>query len=150
LDAFVAQIEDEQLRRLYLYWDEKRAGRKFPARRDIDPLELGFVLGWVLLLDVEYNPLRFRFRIYGSALAARVDYDMTGKYADEHPNETVRQHIEAAWRDVVTRATPVHAWMEDGRGPAQHQFETLRLPLSSDGAVIDMLLVGVRPRKIKA
>jgi len=35
--------------------------RRFPARADIDPLDFGYVLGHVMLLDVLRDPLRFRY-----------------------------------------------------------------------------------------
>ena len=56
MNAF--SITDESLRRLYLYLDEKRGARAFPARRDIDPLDFPYLLGWILLLDVSHAPLR--------------------------------------------------------------------------------------------
>ena len=145
MNDILSAITDDSLRRLYLYWDGKRAGRRFPARRDIDPLDISYVLGWVLLVDVLYDPLRFAFRVYGSELAARVDHDLTGKSADEHPSPPVREHIKAAWREVITQGKPIHGSYSELRGTEEVRLETLRLPLSSDGTTIDMLLVGIRP-----
>ena len=145
MDDILSEIKDDSLRRLYLYWDRKRAGRRFPARRDIDPLDLAFVLGWVLLVDVAYDPMCFTFRVYGSELAARVDHDLTVKTADDHPMPPVREHIKAAWREVVTQAKPIHGSYTEMRGSEPIELETLRLPLSTDGTTIDMLLVGIRP-----
>src|SRR5215467_5972175 len=59
-------IQSEMLRRLHDYWDAKRGDRLFPARRDLDPLEFGFALGHVVLVEVTRPPLRFRFRLVGT------------------------------------------------------------------------------------
>ena len=100
VDQILSAIADDGLRRLYLYWDEKRAGRHFPARRDIDPLDIAFIpSGWVLLIDVTYNPLRFRFRAARrSEMGARLGRDLTGVYVDEHPRPELGRHMIKAWR----------------------------------------------------
>ncbi len=146
MDEFLAAIEDDGLRRLYLYWDEKRAGRRFPARRDIDATQLSYILGWINLIDVLHNPLRFRFRLHGSMIVETVGCDMTGKFLDEYPVSDYRPFLEMVWGETVTRASPTHAFYDriiDGR---PRRFESLRLPLSSDGTTIDMLLVAARDR----
>src|SRR3546814_5878253 len=51
------QLDKPALQQLYAYWDDKRAGRPYPTREDIDPLELKFILGCLLLLDVERKRL---------------------------------------------------------------------------------------------
>src|SRR5579885_2176177 len=60
-EDFASALEDQRLVRLYRYWDAKRQGRPYPARRDIDPLDFPYVLGQMMLIDVAYDPLRFRF-----------------------------------------------------------------------------------------
>jgi hypothetical protein len=54
---------DPRLKGLLRYWEVKRAGRRFPARADIDPLELKSVLGNIVMVDVvpqENGEVRFR------------------------------------------------------------------------------------------
>src|SRR5262252_1200717 len=79
------QIETPCLRKLYGYWASRRGSNEFPARRDIDPLDFPEALGHVVLLDVLYEPLRFRFRLHGTELVRHAGYDMTGKMADDLP-----------------------------------------------------------------
>src|SRR5215469_17698305 len=83
--SFRDQIRHPDLQRLYDYWDSRRGGRRYPARSDLDPVEFGFALGNVTLIDVLYEPLRFRFRLMGGLQAQRVGQDMTGKMVDELP-----------------------------------------------------------------
>jgi hypothetical protein len=141
-DGLLAMIQDDRLRRLYRYWDERRGSRRFPARKDIDPIEFAYVLGYIMLIDVAHDPLRFRFRLYGSALLDRHQaIDMTGKDLDEHPRPEFRAYLRAEWEDTVVRAAPTHGFFDRLIDDELRKFEVLRLPLSSDGAVIDMLLV---------
>lgn len=141
-DALLANIKDDRLRRLYQYWTMKRGTRRFPARRDIDPLDFAYVLGHVMLIDVAHNPLRFSFRLYGSALLDRHQAtDMTGRDLDDHPRPEFRRYLRAEWTDTITRAAPSHGFFDRLVDDDLRNFESLRLPLSSDGETIDMLLV---------
>jgi hypothetical protein len=141
-DALLAEIKDERLRRLYQYWNDKRGARRFPARRDIDPLDFAYVLGHVMLIDVTHDPLRFRFRLYGSALLDRNNaVDMTGKYLDEHARPEFRAYLRDEWADTVERGSPTHGFFDRMIDDELRKFEVLRLPLSADGTTVDMLLV---------
>ncbi len=143
LKAPVVPVQDPGLARLYAYWEEKRGARPFPARVDIDPLDIVYVLGNVMLVDVHHDPLRFRIRLYGSNLADRMNFDMTGRDLEEHPCPEFRARVARDWQQTVDTRQISHktidAWMDDRRV----RYESLRLPLSTDGHVIDMLLVGV-------
>jgi hypothetical protein len=143
-------IEDESLRRLYRYWDEKRAGRRFPARDDIDPLDMAFILGWLVLVDVFHDPLRFRFRLHGTMIVDTVRCDMTGKYLEEYPQSDYRPFLEEVWTDTVNRGQPTHGFYDQAIDHRLRRFESLRLPLSADGATIDMLIVAARDRTEQA
>jgi hypothetical protein len=136
------RIEDERLQRLFAYWTEKAAGRFCPARRDIDPLEFDYLLGDIALLEVlaEFDPPRFRYRVMGTRIVRRVSCDMTGKLVNEMPTPQLRQatqqNYELVTRErkaVLQRGTRVF----DGR---TFRYEILRLPLSDDGATVNMIL----------
>lgn len=118
-----------------------------PSRGHIDPVGFAFALGNVILVDVRHDPLRFRFRLHGSKLLQEVGYDLTGRMLDELPDTAYRQLTETSFTAVVRSAEPFHAQRDlvmDGR---RRTYETLILPLSADGAQVDMLLVGLFYRK---
>jgi hypothetical protein len=143
VDPVDLQIEHASLRQLYAYWDGKRAGRRFPARADIDPLELGFVLGNLSLVDVLHEPLRFRFRLQGTLSASRLGYDMTGKFADEIPDPEYRQVVLETYARIVREARPMREVRETSLDFKSHRYEIVWLPLSEDGATINMLIACV-------
>ncbi len=137
------QIEHERLCRLYEHWLAKRGGRLMPMPHDIDPLDLKFILGNLILVDVDEVPPPFHVCIYGSNLAQQLGYDMTGRNMAEHPVP----RFGAAVVDRFTRVTEQRQpfWERarldvDGR---QHRFEGLILPLSQDDRSVDRLLVGL-------
>lgn len=135
-------IESEILQRLLGYWEEKRGGRSFPARRDLDAMDFRFALGHVFLIDVEYAPLRFRYRLCGSVMTARTGYDLTGRLVDDIPVPETRALTLALYRRAVEERRPVHLV---GARPLDDQTwrtEHVAMPLASDGDHIDMLFVG--------
>ncbi|HEX2116857.1 MAG TPA: PAS domain-containing protein [Alphaproteobacteria bacterium] len=137
------EIEQPSLRQLYAYWDQKRRGRRFPARADIDPLELGFVLGNLSLIDVLHEPLRFRFRLQGTMAVSRLGYDLTGKLVDEIPDPEYRQITLATYRTIVEQGQPMRAVREQMYDHKIHRYEIVWLPLANNGESINMLVACV-------
>jgi hypothetical protein len=128
------------LLRLLRYWEEKRGGRRWPARRDIDPLDFAYVLGNVALLEVLRQPQRFRVRLFGENLVRRIGLEVTGKLLDDVPLPGLRSHFATRCREIVERGAPYRTKGEyfiDER-PSHH--ELIVLPLSEDGETINMLL----------
>ena len=137
-------VHDPLLKRLLAYWLEKRGDRAMPARADIDPLEMRFILGSLILVEVHHEPRRFRIRLHGTDLARRAGYELTGKMLDELPISEFRQFVEGSFAAAVETRIPrsgVRDRLMDGR---IYRYEALILPLSSDGGAVDMLLVGMR------
>lgn len=147
---------------LLRYWEKKCVGGRLPSRADVDPIDLGFILGDLILVDVEQDPqspspqppssrtpsslnttpLRFRFRLMGVRMVERLGYDLTGKLLDEHPEANFRAWAIELYTDVVTSAAPVAVTSDallDGR---VRKFEAVMLPLASDGRTVDKVLVG--------
>lgn len=141
LEGFRERIRHPTLVRLYDYWASRRRGGSFPSRRDIDPVEFKFALGNVTLIDVLYEPLRFRFRLVGSLMAQRMGWDLTGKMVDETPDAEYRDSLIAAYREIVENRKPSTILYERNIDGKARRFEVLRLPLAADGETINMLLL---------
>jgi hypothetical protein len=136
------QIRHPDLRRLYDYWDSRRKGRRYPARADIDPVEFSFALGNVTLVDVLYDPLRFRFRLMGTLMAQRAGSDLTGRMVDELPVPAYRDLLLEAYRTTIRTGEPNTMLHEQTVLGKVYQFEVLRLPQAEDGETSNMLLLG--------
>lgn len=128
---------------LYRYWAERRGARPYPSRAAIDPLDLRPMLGNLMLFDVVGQPPRFRYRLYGSRLAERSGYDMTGKWIDELPDPDNAAIGNFQLLRLMTARQPISYMRDrvlDGR---MCHYEVLALPLSDDGLTINMVLEGV-------
>ena len=142
MSDFLSQIQHEGLRRLYRYWESKHSEGRFPSRRDIDPADIAYILGNVILLDVLREPLRFRFRLMGSHLTQRTGYDLTGRFIDDIPDAERRDFAKVFYASVVEQRRPQTARRERIFDNAIWSSEFVAMPLSGDGISIDMLLVG--------
>ena len=138
-------ISHPRLQRLYGYWSTKKGQRKMPSRADIDVLDLRYVLGNIMLVDViEGSPPRFRIRLHGSNLSERAGYELTGKMLDELPESEFRKQVRERWTEVATTGEPHHCdrnlHVLDSRS---YHYESIVLPLSADGETVNMELVAL-------
>ncbi|HEX3537762.1 MAG TPA: PAS domain-containing protein [Stellaceae bacterium] len=140
LPDLAAQIRDPRLGRLYAYWLERKRERRYPARRDLDPVDLRYILGHLMLLDVQREPLRFRFRLHGSEITSRVRYDLTGKFLDELPDPTYRDYAVARCEGLVATGEPLVIRRDRTLDGQPWAYEALWLPFAEDGTEITMLL----------
>jgi hypothetical protein len=142
-------ISDPLLRRLYDYWDGKRAGRSAPTRADIHPEELTFILPFLYLIDVVGTPPRFQFRLAGTGIVTEFGGELTGKFADEIDLDNQQTAIIAEYERVVRSAKPISSrWNYTKYDGRQLSYEHVILPLSSDGRAVDMLLGGALIRGV--
>jgi hypothetical protein len=137
-------IKHPRLRQLYEYWDGKRGDRPMPSRADIDPLDMRFAIGNIILIDViDGEPLKFRIRLHGTNLSERVRFDLTGKMLDEMPQAEFRDLTQQSFAKVVATRRPLHAERDLVLDKRRRHYETIILPLSSDGERVDRILCGL-------
>lgn len=137
------KIVDRRLQRLHEYWEKERGKRPLPARTDIDPVELRFLLGHLLLLDVLDEPQQFRVRLQGTELERWMGGDLTGKTLDQLPSRQLEAiALECLARTVEAKA-PYHKIGEQIIDDMPRRFEALILPLATDGVIVNMLLAAV-------
>jgi hypothetical protein len=144
IDAIRTAIVDPVLLRLYDYWQERRSGRPMPSRSDIDPVDLRFILGNIVLVDVLAAPRRFRMRLHGTNLVHRAGYELTGKMLEELPDSDFRARAQQSFTAVVETRRAVHSLRSRTLAGRLQPYEALILPLSQAAPAVDMLLVGLR------
>ena len=138
------QIQFDELKQLYAYWNSKRKGRVAPTPDDIDPTEITHLLPYVMLLDVEENPRRYKFRLAGTAIVERFGAEQTGCYLDEVDFGARSKRIIELMHELVETsvATCARGTYEKGDGRVL-RFERLAMPLSADGRHVSRILVGL-------
>ncbi|HWT98895.1 MAG TPA: PAS domain-containing protein [Terriglobales bacterium] len=147
-EAFAAQIRHPHLQRFFAYWRDKAAGREMPTRNDLDPIDFRYVLGNVILVDVEREPLRFRFRLYGARLINFFrDGDYTGKYADQLLPPDYAPFVVKAYTVAVEGRVPRYAERDLVMNQQRIVYDVLTLPLAdpADPGTIAMLAVAMLP-----
>lgn len=142
-------IRSNRLRRFYAYWDARRGKRAMPARADIDPTEIAWMLGNVSLHDVLPDG-GFRFRVDASNTSAMFGVDMTGRRVDEYPDADIRERIRAALETVVLTRAPLRSDLDYATPYETWRYERLVLPLGADGHTPDMLIsaIDVAPMQV--
>lgn len=138
----LAEIRAPRIKDVLDLWEKKRRGRIAPARRDFDPAELKAVLTCVTLVDVHHDPLDFRYRLVGSEMVHAYGRDMTGLSVRDLQLRPFRDLILRDLTELIATRQPQYAALHF-TNPAGHlrAYQLLRLPLSSDGERIDMLLL---------
>jgi hypothetical protein len=140
------EVSHPTLVALHRYWDGKRGGRLMPARRDLDPSEIVKLLPHIYMLDVERDPLRFRYRLIGTAICTFLGRDYTGRIVDAATygeGESLNRLLELFTAVVETRGPVAYKgniWYVSGR--EWRQVEALLMPLSRDGATVDIIFAG--------
>jgi hypothetical protein len=139
-------ISHPMLVALYRYWDGKRGGRTMPARRDLDPSEIPRLLPHIYMVDVLRDPLRFRYRLIGTAICNFLGRDYTRRAVDAATygeGESLNRLLELFTAVVETRGPVAYKgniWYVSGRD--WRQVEALLMPLSQDGTNVDIVFAG--------
>lgn len=115
-----------------------------PARTDIDPLEMTFVIGNIILVDVIAGEQPgFRIRLHGTNLVQRAGYELTGRTLDALPQNEFRELARLSFTKVATSGEPLHVARDRVIDDRLHRYETVIMPMAADGATVDMLLIGL-------
>jgi hypothetical protein len=130
---------------LHEYWLSIRAGRRMPARADVDPVQIPrHLLANILLIEVSYDPLRFYYRVMGTAIAKMLGEDWTGKFVDEI--EAANKNILQQYIDVAESAEPSIYFNQYPKFDKllghnrMLDYERLLMPLSDDDQTVHYLL----------
>ena len=128
------------LLRIRAYWEGKRRGRFAPRRADIDPGDLVDSLPRIMLTDVIAEPLDFRYRLSGTAIANMHGKEMTGKGPRDLKPAAYGALIHDHYCQAVRRREPLlHVIVFDGDKKSRC-YARLLLPLSEDGSTVTMLM----------
>jgi len=130
---------------LLRYWLEKRGDRPLPARRDIDPVELGAeLLPNLMLADLLDRGTHVRFRLVGTAIVKRLGSDPTGRYLAAELRGGWFDDLAALYRVVYAERAPVFAESELQWGAGRRlRVQNLLLPLTQDGSDPAIALSGL-------
>lgn len=149
VEAPLSVVEDWQdipvpdLQKLHRYWLKKKGDRDMPHRADIHPDEIVELLSGIVLVDVEYNPVRFKFRLVGTDAVLALGRDLTGRYLDEFSSGFP---IQKRFQWLADHGTPYYAtsrldWLDRNF----QEYHVLGLPLGGEQGDVNMILCGIIP-----
>jgi hypothetical protein len=138
----VSEVTSPRIRRLHAYWQRQRDERngRLPKRGDIAPEEIKDLLPNIMIVDVEHDPLRFRYRLVGTRVVEYNGFEFTGRYLGEigWPEE---QDLIASYAAVVHGRQPFFGLLAWGLvAGAMGRCEFVRLPLGADGETVSQIL----------
>lgn len=135
-----SMLRAARLTEAYAYWESKRGERPMPSRRDIDPVEIPALLPYVTLIDVLSDPLDFRYRLIGTEVRNISEGNYAGKRFSELPSKGRGSVIWDTCEQTVLARSPF-SQSPPYAGPEQslRDCENLLLPLSEDGAQVNMI-----------
>jgi len=134
---------DDRLARLYSYWQSIRPSPEaLPGRQHFDPASVRDLLPLIWLIDVQREPLRFKYRLVGTTHVEAEGCNRTGQWLDEaHERFTAStaypQFVAVATEGRVAfyRGPPVYVIKKD-----YIAIERLILPLAQNGRDVGVLL----------
>ncbi len=137
-------IDQPLLRRLFVYWADKKAGRDLPSRRDIDPVEIGpEILPHIMLTDILEDG-RLRYRLAGTAVEAVTGQCLSGHYLDELLRPPYRDYIFALYAEIIEGRYALYTeslYPLHGTQP-ERLTKRLMMPLVSEDGEVTMVLSG--------
>ena len=133
------------LLQLHAYWERKRGTRPAPTRKEIDPAEIVSLLPHVFLIEAVGMPLRFRYRLIGTAVVELTGRDLTGHLVDENLERAKFAALVEPYEAVIRQARPVAKkgrtiWIEDRE---TLEVEVLLLPLADAQNEVTLILGSV-------
>jgi hypothetical protein len=128
---------------LFDYWQRQRATHRFPARSDLDPIDMKPALGGITIFEVHRDGdgrPRFRYRLIGSAIVARDGFDRTGRYLDELPLKQYRTLLQGRLEMLVRDPAPLLVHNKQFYDARWYDYEAIWLPLAGDHEHVDMMM----------
>ena len=135
------QIESALIRQLFDYWQSKCRDGAIPRRADIDPSEIPKLMPNLLIVDIEHNPFRVRYRLVGTRIVQVTGFEFTGKYLDEMILDDDEGPFLESYQVASESKTPVLSrikWHLDATTTSE--YDACFLPLSDDGETVNMVL----------
>lgn len=117
-----------------------------PRASQVDAVAMRPALGFIMLVDVLPGGEDFRYRLYGSQIAAVTGFDMTGTRVSQHRAPTfVVEYFLAAYRAVLARREPLYSAYSPGSWARTAVWQRLVLPLTDESGEVIRFLAGTVP-----
>ena len=129
------------IRGVFGVWEAKRGARTMPLRNELTPRVLREYLPHLHLFDVKGEG-RFKVRLCGTVIALAMGGDTTGAELTLDDPSILIHRTARVLQQVLTTNVPVFLCTRRGAAPGTrvHRAESVWLPLSNSGSMIDQIL----------
>ena len=134
-----SQLGSPRIPRFQSYWEARRGAHRTPLRSDLNPTELRELLPNIVILEVEQNPIRFRYRLVGTRVVEFNRQDFTGLYLGTIGWAEEQQLVDTCSR-VVSTQEPLYgfySWTLKNGTIGKCEFGVF--PFSHDGKTVTQL-----------
>ncbi|MDP6830845.1 MAG: PAS domain-containing protein [Alphaproteobacteria bacterium] len=137
-------LASPKLRQLRDYWLEACGDRRMPSRRDIDPISIPHLLPNITLIDVVRDPLRFRYRLIGTAITELTGRDATGRWLDSKLYGENLDEMLWTFQTCTENREPV-AVRQKAQFPDRDWLlvEVLLVPMGTSDEAVDVIMSGL-------
>jgi hypothetical protein len=137
----VEHCRSAMVRQLHEVWSAKRGDAGVPLRAEFDPAEIKPLLANMLIVDLEPDPFRVRYRLVGTKVVAASGYDFTGRYLDEMNLASGGELWSSYYRMVRDSERPLFGTVAvpaaDG---STFAYEFGIFPVTTDGSTVTQCL----------
>lgn len=136
-----AQFDNRELNVAFDYWQDLRGMRAAPKREELNLREMSALLPLFNLIEVHWDPLRFRHRLVGSRYVEMLGRDVTGCYVDEELYGEAATEIFNNLRLVAEEVRPYRRLARlDWHDRNWLMMESAELPLVDEDGRVNMIL----------
>lgn len=136
---------------LHAYWRRRCGKQPFPARADIDPVDIPALLEYLVLMDVLRDPLDFRYRLVGGHIVKHSGRNVQGQtvrglMADGGPRtHAIQAKALSAGKTLADSEVPIYIDLSyaTSDGKSRTRVRGMMLPLGEPGRGINMVLGGL-------
>ena len=139
--AIQEPMASPKLHQMRDYWLSARGSRQMPSRRDIDPISIPHLLPNIVLTNVFRDPLRFRYRLIGTAITAVTGRDATGRWLNEELYGDNLDEMLWTFRTCAESRAPV-AVRQKAQFPDRDWVvvEVLLVPMGNTDDVVEVIM----------
>jgi hypothetical protein len=139
---------DLRLSRMLDYWRSIAKGRRFPSRRDLDPLDIPQLLPFLTLVDVQPTPPCFVYRLVGTAAAEILRKDLTGQPVGSGVKPEEMAEVMLRYQTVRDEGAPIYQRTRTQEQENDYTLvDRLMLPLGEGEEVSKIISLLIRAQR---
>ena len=133
----VDRCKSKMVHALNTWWISNKEASGLPDRRSFDPAAFKTLMPNLVVVEVEQDPFRLRYRLVGTRVAQFTGFDFTGRYLDELIALGSTSEWQNQYAAACANGQPVFgAITEPTTSGGTFTFEFGLFPISAGGATV--------------